>query len=222
MARRTNTDIVRRTLEKEIFTGVLAPGAALDEEKLAQRFSVSRTPIREAILQLLQNGLIEKESRKSARVVKLDLHRLIQVFEATSELESLCAKLAARRITEKELEELQQTHRLTEKAYRDNQEDDYASLGREFHFLVMKAAHNEVLLEATNKIALQTRPYRRFQLKQQGRMQANLRDHSDILEAIEKRDEKAAQRLMLDHVMIQGSVLAEYISMNLHTFAEAQ
>ena len=219
MSRRTHTDIIRNTLENEILSGVLPPGAALDEEKLAERFAVSRTPVREAMLQLLQNGLIEKESRRSARVMKLDLHRLIQVFEATSELEGLCARFAARRITRSEIEELKDVHQRSQKALADGETKEYATLGREFHYLVIKATHNDVLVETTNKIALHTRPYRRFQVGRIEGMRANNKDHTAILEAIEAGDEDTAYDLMRRHVTVQGDVLAEYISMGDRTRA---
>ncbi len=213
MPRRTNADKIRLALEGEILSGELAPGVALDEEKLAERFNVSRTPVREAMLQLLQSGLIEKESRRRAHVTRLDLAKLIQVFETTSELEGLCARLAARRITKSELEELRVTHIKSQEALLENKADEYASLGRHFHYLIIKATHNDVLIETTNKIALFTRPYRRFQVQRREGMRINDDDHSAILNAIEAGDEDAAHRIMRRHVTVQGDVLAEYISM---------
>ena len=212
-SRKTHTDIIRSTIEEEILTGVLIPGAALDEEKLAKRFEVSRTPVREAMLQLAQHGLIEKESRRSARVMKLDLRRLIQIFETVSELEGLCARFAARRITSTELKELKASLLASQEAMEVRDTKKYATLGRHFHYLIIKATHNEVLMETTNKIALHTRPYRRFQVSRVDGMHTNDRDHSEILKAIEMGDEETAYELMRRHVTFQGDVLAEYISM---------
>src|SRR3546814_8909192 len=76
LAKLTHSSSVRAAIENEILAGLLAPGEVLDEEALAARFSVSRTPVREAVLQLIQSGLVEKESRRSATVAKLDLRRL--------------------------------------------------------------------------------------------------------------------------------------------------
>ena len=200
-------------LEDEIFSGKLLPGAILDEEALAQRFDVSRTPVREAMLQLIQSGLVEKGARRSARVRGLDLFGLIQVFEAISELEGLCARFAARRATDEELEELKQAHEDAVPYLEARDEDNYSTLGRKFHYLIIMAAHNSFLAENTNKLALHTRPYRRFQLGRKGRMEANHADHGAILEALLRRDEDEAFERMREHVMVQGSVLAEYISM---------
>jgi DNA-binding GntR family transcriptional regulator len=212
MSRRTRANIIRTALESDILTGALPPGAALDEESLAERFAVSRTPIREAIMQLLQDGLVEKEARRGTRVVKLDLHRLIQVFETTSELEGLCARFAARRIGKQELIELKEEHALGELALNKGDAVAYARHGRHFHYLVIKASHNDSLIETVNKIALHTLPYRRFQLGYEGRSKSNHHDHSLILDAIVKREEQTAYELMCNHVTVQGDVLADYIS----------
>ena len=102
----TQCEIVRSALEKDIFAGSLAPATPLDEDAIAKRFSVSRTPVREALLQLIEAGLVEKPSRQRAVVAPLDVRRLIQMFETLSELEAICARLATRRITPQERETL--------------------------------------------------------------------------------------------------------------------
>lgn len=212
MARATRANVIRQTLEREIISGVLLPGEQLDEERLSARFEVSRTPIREAIMQLIQDGLVEKEARRGTRVVKLDVHKLIQVFETSSELEGLCARLAARRIGKRELEELEKNHREAEAALTGGDEDAYARLGRQFHYLVIKASHNDFLIDTVNRIALHTLPYRRFQLRCEGRARANQQDHALILQAITAGDANLAYELMSAHGNVQGNVLADYIS----------
>lgn len=213
MQRKTHTQTIRMALEDDIFSGRLLPECVIDEEVMARRFDVSRTPVREAMLQLVQSGLLEKGARRSARVKGLDLFGLIQVFEVISEFEGLCAKFAARRATDEELEALKQSHALAGEKLNEGNEDEYATLGREFHYLVIKAAHNEFLIDTTNRLALHTRSFRRFQVRRKGRMEANHTDHGAILEAILNRDEESAFNLTREHIVVQGSVLADYISM---------
>lgn len=212
MSRQTRAHLVRTTLEREIISGALTPGEMLDEERLAARFGVSRTPVREAIMQLTQDGLVQKEAGRGTKVVKLDVHRLIQVFETTSELEGLCARLAARRIGKRELADLTENHRLAGIALERGQDDEYAHLGRQFHYMVIGASHNDFLIETANRIALHTLPYRRFQLRCDGRAQANQNDHGRILQAIAEGNADQAHALMCGHASVQGDVLAEYIS----------
>ncbi len=90
---------------------------------------------------------------------------------------------------------------------------EYARLGRRFHFLIMQATHNGVLIETTDKLALHTLSYRRFQLRQHNRSESNQADHDRLLEAILAGDGQLAADIMRRHVTVQGDVLADYISM---------
>ncbi len=87
------------TIEDEIVTRQLPPGTRLDEVELAQRFAVSRTPIREALIQLASAGLVELRPRRGAIVAQISPQRLMEMFDVMAELEALCGRLAARRIT---------------------------------------------------------------------------------------------------------------------------
>ena len=82
----TQADTVRLAIERDIFGGQLAPGDALEEGRLATRFGVSRTPVREAITQLAQAGLITKQAHKRAVVAQLDPATLLELFEACQSL----------------------------------------------------------------------------------------------------------------------------------------
>jgi DNA-binding GntR family transcriptional regulator len=210
----THAEAVRSAIESDIFSGRLRPGSRIDEAEIAERFAVSRTPVREAMLQLIESGLIEKQSRQRAAVAKLDIHRLLQTFEALSELEGLCARLAARRMTAAEKDELIRNHQEAAKALAAGDEDSYFYLGRRFHALIMRGTHSEVLLEITNKLVLPLVPYRRFQIRREGRAEANQKDHEAILAAILAGNSTEAYELLRQHNTIQGDVLAEYISMS--------
>ena len=208
----TQCEIVRGALEQEIFSGRLAPGDALDEDGIAKRFLVSRTPVREAMLQLIETGLVEKPPRQRAVVAPLDVRRLIQTFETLSELEAVCARFAARRITELEKQQLADIQRGSEAALLAGDEDEYGRLGVRFHVAVWRATHNDVLFETTRNVAVRLNPYRMFQLRSKGRPEANNVDHQVLLSAILAGDADEAYAVMRGHVTVQGDVLAEYIS----------
>lgn len=212
--RLTHSEVVRIGVENDIFTGRLQPGASVDEETLRQRFSVSRTPVREAILQLVHSGLLEKKSRHGATVAKLELRKLVHMFETISELEGLGARLAARRMSAAERAALVETHRLSEEAGARGDEDTYAALGRQFHAQIMAGSHNDVLIDITARLAVQLVPYRRFQLRRAGRVDDNQRDHDSILAAIRDGDAEGAYEAMKRHGSVQGDVLADYISLS--------
>lgn len=209
----THAESVRLAIEQDIFTGRLVPGAALDEESIARRFAVSRTPVREAMLQLIQSGLVDKQPRQGAIVARTDIKTMIQMFEVMSELEGICGKFAARRMSGEEKDTLQDIHDRSVIALRDNDQDEYYALSRRFHLSIISGTHNEELIEMTNKLGVKLVPYRRFQLSYPGRSDSNLRDHTDILDAIKKGDSGAAHELFRKHTTVQGDVLAEYIAL---------
>ncbi len=97
-------------IEEQIVTGALRPGARLDEQELAAEFGVSRTPIREALIQLASAGLVDTRPRRGAVVAEIEPHRLCEMFDVMAELEAMCARLAARRITEDEIASLRAAH----------------------------------------------------------------------------------------------------------------
>src|SRR3954471_16263881 len=94
----TRAEELRLQLADEIVRGVLPPGAALDETDIARRFSVSRTPVREALRQLVASGLVEARPHRGAVVAQPSPDRLTEMFEAMGELEALCAWFAAERM----------------------------------------------------------------------------------------------------------------------------
>lgn len=218
--RLTHCDIVRTTIEEDIFMGRRLPGAPLDEDAIARDFSVSRTPVREAMLQLIQTGLVEKEARKRPIVARLNLKRLIQMFETLSEFEGLCARLAARRITPPEREQLVEYQQAGEQALRNGEENEYLWVSRRFHAQIWAATHNEILIDATRKLSIRLIPYRMFQVRYEGRREANNDDHAAMLAAIVAGDADKAQNLMRGHVTVQGDVLADYISTIGHDHVE--
>jgi DNA-binding GntR family transcriptional regulator len=212
-AKITHAEAVRSVIEREIFTGQMAPGSAIDEEALAERFAVSRTPVREAIMQLIEAGLIEKISRQRAMVARLDVHRLLQTFESLAELEGTCARIAARRMTPGEKNALEENHHAAAAALASGDDDQYFHLGRRFHALIIRGTHNNVLIDLTHRLVVPLVPYRRFQLSRNGRKTANHTDHEAILKTVLEGNSEAAYDLLRRHNTIQGDTLAEYISM---------
>lgn len=210
----THSEKVRLALEKDIFNGVIAPGSSLDEEVLARRFDVSRTPVREAILQLIESGLVEKRPRQGAVVAMTDVSDLIRLFEIMSELEAICAKFSARRMTPPEREALKDLHHRSETAYAAGDHTTYYALSRQFHLMVIDGTHNKDLIEMTNRLGSKLVPYRRFQLNYPGQAQSNLDDHGDILRAILDQDSELAAERFRKHTKVQGDILADYIAMN--------
>ena len=205
-------DDLRGRLEREILSGRLSPGEKLDETKLAQRFKVSRTPVREALLQLASVGLVDMRPRQGAVVAACTVQQLLQMFEVMAEMEALCARLAARRMTNAERKTLEQQHRNCAERAADGEPDDYYEANRLFHEAIYAGAHNNYLEETTRALRNRLSAYRRFQLDQPGRMDRSLSEHAAVVEAILAGDADAAADAMRGHVTIQGDVFTDLVS----------
>ncbi len=208
----TRADEVRLAIEEDIFLGRLRPGTRLDEESLAQRFNISRTPIREAILQLVHAGLVEKQPRHGAVVASLKLHRMVQMFEVMSEIEGLCARYAARRMSEEEKQTLKRLHDASCAHMKARELDAYYAVNREFHEAVQAGSHNEPLQEIARGLFARLAPYRRYQLNHPSRINDSFDEHDDVVEAIMNGDPEAAYTAMRRHVTIQIDIFAEFVS----------
>jgi len=208
----TRADALRRTLEEEIFTGILQPGQRLDEQSLAQRFQMSRTPVREALRQLSASGLIEVRPRQGAVVSVITLPRLIEMFEVMAELEGMCARLAARRMTDAERAELAAIVEEAGPLADAVDLDGYYENNRRFHDAIYAGSHNAVLADMTRSLHYRTAPYRRHQLNRPGRVHESLAEHRAVVAAVRTFDAEGAGRAMHDHVNVQGDVFADFLS----------
>jgi len=208
----TRADEVRRAIEEDIFLGRLRPGSRLDEEGLAQRFNISRTPIREAILQLVHAGLVEKQPRQGAVVAPLKLHRMVQMFEVMSEIEGLCCRYAARRMSDAEKQNLRRIHEESKAFMKARELDAYYAKNREFHEAIQAGSHNEPLQEIAHGLFVRLAPYRRYQLNHPSRVHDSFDEHDTVVQAILNGDPEGAYQAMRRHVTIQIDIFAEFVS----------
>ncbi|MFN3614556.1 MAG: GntR family transcriptional regulator [Rubrimonas sp.] len=195
---------LRDALEEEILTGRLRPGDRLEEQALADRFGVSRTPIREALFQLSAAGLVVQKPRRGAVVAEVGPVRLAEMFEVMAELEALCARLAARRASAEELAAIRAAHEGCMAAAEAGEGDAYFYGNERFHALIRAAGRNHFLHEQAETLHKRLRPYRRLQLRAHDRIRASFEEHGRIVEALETGDGEAAARVMRAHIAVQG------------------
>ncbi|WP_207455477.1 GntR family transcriptional regulator [Azospirillum sp. SYSU D00513] len=204
---------LRDELENEILTGHIPPGQKLDEVSLATRFGVSRTPIREVLQQLASAGLVEIRPRRGAVVAQLGPEQLVQMFEVMGGLEGMAGRMAARRHTEEDRKALQRIQDACLAAARSGDTDAYYYENERFHQAIHAASHNAFLIEQCTALHRRLKPYRRLQLRHRNRMASSLAEHTAVLEAILALDGDRAERLMRDHVVIQGERFTDFIAM---------
>jgi DNA-binding GntR family transcriptional regulator len=203
---------VRRRLEDEINNGKLLPGDPLDERDLASRFGVSRTPVREAITQLAVQGLVTTIPRQGVHVARMSIQELLAMLELLAELEAICAKYCARRITEEQRTRLVQVHRDSLRHVEENDAEGYRRSNANFHAVLYAGCHNIFLAQQLYTIRQRTRMYRQNSFVQPGRMQISFEDHQRVLDAILRGDAEAAQQHMLEHITVGGRGFAEFVS----------
>ena len=203
---------LREKIEELIVTGFYPPGARLDEQELAASFGVSRTPVREALIQLASGGLIDIRPRRGAIVPEVSAERLLEMFEVMAELEAMCGRLAARRIRPAELAQLQDAHRACTVPLNENDPDNYYRLNEVFHHCIYAASHNGFLAEQATALHRRLRPYRRLQLRVRNRMHSSFAEHADIVDAIVAGNgDKAAENLR-NHVLVQGERFTDLVA----------
>lgn len=201
-----------RILEQEIVTGTLTPGERLDEASLATRFGVSRTPVREALNQLASTGLVEVRPRRGAAVAAPGLKELLEMFEVMAELEGLCGRLAARRMSREERAELEAAHEACRTCTEQGNSDGYYGANVAFHEAIYAGCHNRFLAEQTRALRNRLSPYRRLQLRRVNRIDESFAEHEAVLAAILAGDADEADRLLQSHVTVQGGSFADFVA----------
>lgn len=199
-------------IEEEIATGKLPPGSALDEATLIEKHGVSRTPVREALIQLAAQGLIEIRPRRGAVVTSIGPSRLMEMFEVMGELEALCGRLAARRMKDSERADLVAAHEACEKARAEQDSDSYFYCNERFHAAIYSGSHNSFLSEQALNLHRRLRPYRRLQLRVRNRMGVSFKEHEAIVHAILAGDADATALALRDHVVIQGERFGDLLA----------
>ncbi|NGM85962.1 GntR family transcriptional regulator [Parapusillimonas sp. SGNA-6] len=206
----TNADRVKAELENQIVSGVLSPGVTLDEAALCEMFDVSRTPVREALLQLSAEGFVRIVPRAGIYVVQLSAAELVDMFETLAYAESLCAKLAIERISPGQLKKLGNLQEAGKRAVADKDTEAYAQYNMAFHECVYASCGNRYLTNQMLYIRKRTNPYRQSQFDHACfSAEASWKDHQAMYEAFLKNDVQTAMRVASEHIAAHTRHFAE-------------
>ncbi|MBW9332234.1 MULTISPECIES: GntR family transcriptional regulator [Herbaspirillum] len=217
---KTRSETLRESIEELIAVGKLAPGQHLDETSLAEEFGVSRTPIREALIQLASMGIVEMRPRRGAIVAEIGPQQLIEMFEVMAEFEAMCGRLAARRMTPAEHAELLAAHQACQAARDACDPDAYFYLNEAFHDHIYAGSHNGFLAEQARALHRRLRPYRRLQLRVRDRLKMSYDEHQAVVDAIIAGDPERTVEVLRQHIMIQGQRFADLVA-SLHQLKSA-
>ena len=198
----TQAERLAEAIAESILSGEFEPGFRLDEAMLAERYGVSRTPVREALRQLASTGLIDVKPRRGATVAKVSSAQLETMFAAMAEIEATCARLAAMSMTPIERRRLQGNHDAMAALVLSEDVDAYAAANVGFHTLIYQGAHNSVLSDFAAGMRRRLAPFRRAQFRTEGRTSHSHAEHGAIVKAILACDASAAHAAMFHHMSL--------------------
>lgn len=193
-------------VQMDIYSGDEAP--KLDERQLADQLGVSRTPVREALTRLEQEGLIATVPRRGAFVVRKSRDQIIEIIQVWAALEGMAARLAVERASDTEIAELQNSFVTFDNSDKASAHlDEYSEQNIEFHKRIVQLGKSELLHGMMDGLFIQMQFIRRRSVRDADRTKRSVSDHIRIIKAIEARDAEAAQRLVIEHALS----LAEHV-----------
>jgi DNA-binding GntR family transcriptional regulator len=199
----TKSEHLTEYLVEAIVQGELLPGSKISEPEIAKRLEVSRGPLREALMRLEGLGLIERIPHVGSRVIKLTSEKLIELYSVREALEGMAARLAAKNISNDNLNTLSLLLAAHSDHINDNGGNSYLHQDGnfDFHYLVIKASGNQKLITLLcDELYQQLRMFRYQSPRAITDPQEALREHQNILHAISQRDEELAEMLMRRHI----------------------
>lgn len=208
--KRTRADTLRQRLADEILSGQLPPGARLEEQDLANRFGVSRTPVREALKALVETGLLEIRPHRGAVVAIPSRQHMHDLFEVMRELEAICARYAAQRMTAAERKRLEELHEQSRPLVRAGEVDAYSAINVAFHSCIYEGTHNSALVENTTAVRQRLAPFRRAQFRLVGRLAHSFAEHEAVVRAILRGDAALAEQEMARHIGAVDVIAEEF------------
>lgn len=212
--------IARRSLHKEVTSQLrdmiveqeLSPGERIDEKRLCDLFGISRTPLREALKVLASEGLIELLPNRGARVTKISAEETAELFDVVAGLERMAAEIVAERADDRAIAPIRALHDRMAKHHDARRRSKYFSINHQIHNLIVAQAGNGELRKLHDSLMAKIRRSRYAAIMSQERWDESMREHCEIIDALEAHDAPRAGRVMLDHVRRTGTVVRQFLA----------
>lgn len=200
---------ILETIRDAIMSGALKAGEKVSEPELAERFGISRTPIREAFRQLESEGYLTVIPRKGAVVVSFSQKDVEEFYAIKSILEGYAARRACENLTSKEIEKLQSINERLRLLSKNGDVKNFFRVHNDFHDLFIRSADNDKLHELINNLVRKFQRLRMASLSLPGRMRVSVEEHEKIIEAFRKRDAALSEKLVRKNAEYGGKVLMQ-------------
>jgi DNA-binding GntR family transcriptional regulator len=207
-------DALKRAITDMDIYGQIAE-IRLDERQLSQKLGVSRTPIREALTLLEQEGFVRAVPRRGIYVVRKSKKEIIEMILVWAALESMAARLAVNNATEEQLAELSDLFNEFKDEPPSDHLNDYSQANIKFHQAILKLSGCGLIVEMTQNLFIHIRAIRTVSLRQDNRAARSINDHMRIIAALKARDADLASKLVREHT----TGLAEHVEKH-GTFSE--
>jgi len=182
----------------------------LDERRLAQDFGVSRTPVREAMAQLEREGFVRSVPRRGVYVVRKTKREVIELITAWAALESMAARLITQTAGDDDVTSLRRMFATFDNGEVRAHLDEYSEINIEFHQAIIRMSGNTMLIDLAENLFTHMRMIRRKTIGEMDRVDRSIRDHIQIIEALEARDTARAEALVRDHALGLAEHVAKY------------
>lgn len=203
---------ILETIRDAILRGVLKPGEKVAEPELAERFGISRTPIREAFRQLESEGYLTVIPRKGAVVTALSERDVKEFYAIKAILEGYAARMATKKLSDKEIEKLETINARLQQLADEGDVKNFYRTHNEFHELFIRAADNHKLLELIQQLVMKFNRPRMASLSLPGRMQISVNEHVKLLEAFKNRNGEQADNLVRKTASLGGQLLIQSLA----------
>ncbi len=184
----------------------------LDERELSARLGVSRTPIREAIARLEQEGLVRIAPRKGVFVIRKPKHEILQMITVWAALESMAARLITLQASDEEIASLRSLFATFEGERSRANIDEYSDHNIQFHQAIIRMSRCDLLVDMADNLFIHMRAIRAQTISEDDRVSRSIIDHMNIIEALEQRDTELAEKLTRQHTLD----LAAHVEKNVH------
>ena len=200
---------VAERLRQRIFAHDLTPGDWIDEQKLAEEYGISRTPLREALKVLAAEGLVDLKPRRGCYVTEISRQDIDDIFPLMAMLEGRCAFIAVQLAKPADIRGLKAIHEKLELAAKESRIDAFFEANQEFHRRIQELTNNRWLLSVIQDLRKVLKLSRLHSLSLEGRLQQSLEEHRVIMAAFEAGDAEQAEKSMHDHLLYGREALAK-------------
>lgn len=186
----------------------------LDERRLSEQFGISRTPLREALARLDQEGLVNIVPRRGIYIVRKSKAEILEMITVWAALESMAARLITQNATDAEISSLRELCSTFDGEAVKARIDEYSENNIRFHQAILALSKCELLKEMTHGLFMHVRAIRARTISEQDRANRSIVDHMHIIEALEARDVELAERLVREHTLNLKSHVERYVDMD--------